>query len=118
MEGPGRDSEVGGLVSRDWSEGGEFRVSGCCLVAEFSIFCGSRLGFARVVCLPVDSGFGGAVASAGVGVFWSGEERLVAGAPLCRGRWGARFWPSRGRGPPGPLKPFYLFILRDRSLIA
>ena len=38
-------------------------------MAGFFVFRRSRLEFARVVCLPVNSGFEGAITLAGTGVF-------------------------------------------------
>ena len=52
-------------------------------MAGFFVFHRSRFGFARVVWLPVSSGFEGAMTLAGTGIFWSGGGHLVAGAPLC-----------------------------------
>ena len=52
------------------------------LVTKFWVFRKSRLKFARVVYLPVNSRFENAITLARINIFWSGKKHLVAGAPL------------------------------------
>ena len=71
-------------------------------VAGFCVFRGSRLRFVRVVCLPVGSGFGGAMALAGVDIFlirWGASGSW--GSPLS-GAVGGSILAVPGSGTPRP----------------